>query len=136
MGLQRPGALAAPVDTLLSTWAFMVMASLAWSLKAWMALLLPSNGPLAAKKQQRLRMEFTTFRRAMQEKLERGPDASSLPRQGLRVGAEAEIHGGATPERVRAFLADDAPDRRRRLWLSKKVAESGLVTVFDLFFKK
>ena len=31
----------------------------------WMALLLPSNGPLAAKKQQLLRMEFTTFRRAM-----------------------------------------------------------------------
>ena len=58
-------ALSAPVDTLLSNWAFMVMASLAWSLKAWMALLLPSNGPLAAKKQQLLRMEFTTFRRAM-----------------------------------------------------------------------
>jgi hypothetical protein len=58
-------ALSAPVDTLLSNWAFMVMASLAWSLKAWMALLLPSNGPLVAKKQQLLRMEFTTFRRAM-----------------------------------------------------------------------
>ena len=58
-------ALAAPVDTLLSNWAFMVMASLAWSLKAWMALMLPSSGPLAAKKQQLLRMEFTTFRRAM-----------------------------------------------------------------------
>jgi hypothetical protein len=43
-------ALSAPVDTLLSNWAFMVMASLAWSLKAWMALMLPSSGPLAAKK--------------------------------------------------------------------------------------
>ena len=31
----------------------------------WMALMLPSSGPLAAKKQQLLRMEFTTFRRAM-----------------------------------------------------------------------
>ena len=58
-------ALAAPVDSLLSNWAFMVMASLAWSLKAWMTLMLPSSGPLAAKKQQLLRMEFTTFRRAM-----------------------------------------------------------------------
>jgi hypothetical protein len=30
-----------------------------------MALMLPSSGPLAAKKQQMLRMEFTTLRRAM-----------------------------------------------------------------------
>jgi hypothetical protein len=36
-------ALAMPVDSLLSTWAYMVMASLAWSLKAWAALLLPEH---------------------------------------------------------------------------------------------
>jgi hypothetical protein len=58
-------ALSAPVDTLLSNWAYMVMASLAWSMKAWMALSLPSGGTLSAKKTQLLRMEFTTFRRAM-----------------------------------------------------------------------
>src|SRR3954464_4957682 len=34
-------ALAAPVDDLVSNWAYMVMASLAWSLKAWGALLVP-----------------------------------------------------------------------------------------------
>ncbi len=28
----------------LSNWAYMVMASLAWTLKAWFALLLPENG--------------------------------------------------------------------------------------------
>ena len=40
-----PGA-AVPVDNLVSNWAYMVMASLAWTLKAWFALLLPRDGPL------------------------------------------------------------------------------------------
>src|SRR5207249_2670709 len=34
-------AMRMPVDTLVSNWAYMVMASLAWTLKAWFALLLP-----------------------------------------------------------------------------------------------
>ena len=37
-------ALQVPVDNLLSNWAYMVMASLAWTLKAWFALLLPERG--------------------------------------------------------------------------------------------
>ena len=37
-------SLTAPVDTLLSNGAYRVMASLAWSLKAWSALLLPESG--------------------------------------------------------------------------------------------
>ena len=61
-------ALSAPVDTLVSNWAYMVMASLAWSLKAWMALSLPTEGRDAdargEEKRTILRMEFTTFRRA------------------------------------------------------------------------
>jgi hypothetical protein len=61
-------ALSAPVDSLVSNWAYMVMASLAWSLKAWMALCLPHDGSDAEarsdEKQSLLRMEFTTFRRA------------------------------------------------------------------------
>jgi hypothetical protein len=36
-------ALHAPVNTLNANWAYMVMASLAWSLKAWVALTLPVN---------------------------------------------------------------------------------------------
>ena len=44
------------------------MASLAWSLKAWMALSLPNGGRDAGarrdEKKTLLRMEFTTFRRA------------------------------------------------------------------------
>ena len=37
-------ALRAPVDTLLSNWAYMVMAGLAWNLKVWFGLLLPAQG--------------------------------------------------------------------------------------------
>jgi hypothetical protein len=58
-------ALAMPVDNLVSNWAYMVMASLAWSLKAWSALVLPEVGRWAAKyraeKRSLLRMEFSTF---------------------------------------------------------------------------
>ena len=58
-------AMRMPVDNLLSNWAYMVMASLAWTLKAWFALLLPETGRWAAKhgreKQAVLRMEFKTF---------------------------------------------------------------------------
>ena len=58
-------ALAMPVDNLVSNGAYMVMAGLAWSLKAWSALLLPVH-PLheeahRAQKRSLLRMEFSTF---------------------------------------------------------------------------
>ena len=62
-------ALTAPVDNLMSNWAYMVMASLAWSLKAWAALLVPVSPRHAAKhqgeKRTLLRMEFHTFRAAL-----------------------------------------------------------------------
>jgi hypothetical protein len=58
-------ALHAPVGNLTSNWAYMVMASLAWTLKAWFALLLPETGRWqekhAAEKRTVLRMEFRTF---------------------------------------------------------------------------
>ncbi len=64
-------ALTAPVDNLVSNWAYMVMASLAWTLKAWAALLLPEEPRHAeehrAEKRSLLRMEFATFRAAMIE---------------------------------------------------------------------
>jgi hypothetical protein len=61
-------ALTAPVDSLESNGAWMAMATLAWSLKAWAALLLPETGRWQERhrqeKQQLLRMDFATFRRA------------------------------------------------------------------------
>jgi hypothetical protein len=58
-------ALQMPVDNLLSNWAYMVMASVAWTLKAWFALSLPETGRWTAKykseKQTVLKMKFKTF---------------------------------------------------------------------------
>lgn len=49
----------------------MVIASLAWSLKAWSALLLPETGRWkdkhAAEKRTLLRMDFATFRNAVMQ---------------------------------------------------------------------
>lgn len=59
-------ALQAPVDTLESNWAYMVMVGLAWNLKAWWALW-PTETPgrwaarQRAEKETVLRMEFKTF---------------------------------------------------------------------------
>jgi hypothetical protein len=59
-------ALRAPVDNLLSNWAYMVMSSLAWNLKAWMALWTQARPGRwyqrhRADQEQTLRMEFRTF---------------------------------------------------------------------------
>jgi hypothetical protein len=60
------GSMRNPLDNLHSNWAYMVMASLAWTLKAWCALLLPASpGRWQAvhqeQKQSLLKMEFKTF---------------------------------------------------------------------------
>ena len=58
-------SLHAPVNTLEANWAYMVITSLAWTLKAWTALLLPLTPRWAESHQQQrntlLRMEFRTF---------------------------------------------------------------------------
>ena len=58
-------ALHAPLNTLDANWAYMVIASLAWTLKAWFALMLPIT-PRWRKKHEAerkwvLRIEFRTF---------------------------------------------------------------------------
>lgn len=62
-------ALTAPVDNLESNWAYMVMTSLAWSLKAWAALRLPETGRWAdtyrADKLWLLGLEFKAFVNAL-----------------------------------------------------------------------
>jgi hypothetical protein len=56
-------SLRAPVDA--SNWAFMVMSSLAWSFKAWLALMLPERGrwkeKYRAEKERVLRMGLRGF---------------------------------------------------------------------------
>lgn len=69
-----------PVDTLLSNWAYMVMSALAWTMKAWFALLLPERGRwrdrYKAEKSEVLRMEFRTFLNAFMR----------VPAQVVRTG--------------------------------------------------
>lgn len=56
-------ALRMPVDCLNSNWAYMVMASLAWTLKAWLALFMSKNPAPTDKDQAEevLTMEFRRF---------------------------------------------------------------------------
>ncbi len=58
-------ALRAPVDSLLSNWAYMVMAGLAWNLKVWFALLMPVRGRWrtrhTAEREEILRMHAKRF---------------------------------------------------------------------------
>ena len=64
-----PRSLNAPVDNLYSNWAYMLMSSLAWTLKAWLALILPETGRWKERRRQEksrlLKMEFRTFVTAM-----------------------------------------------------------------------
>lgn len=74
-------ALHAPVDNLVSNWAYMAMASLAWNLKAWWALSLPETPGRWAQKHRLekltvLRMKFKTFANAF----------LYLPAQIIRTG--------------------------------------------------
>lgn len=61
-------AIHAPLNTLNANWAYMVIASLAWSLKAWFGLQLPTQPPKSSKtkskprtRQQILNMSFRAF---------------------------------------------------------------------------
>jgi hypothetical protein len=54
-------ALRMPVDNLLSNWAYMVMAALAWNLKAWFAMMVRFKD----RRIELLRMEFRRFLNAM-----------------------------------------------------------------------
>ncbi len=58
-------ALRAPLNTLEANWTYMVIASLAWTIKAWCALLLPvtprHRERHEADQTRMLRMEFRTF---------------------------------------------------------------------------
>ena len=61
-------ALVAPLDNLLSNWAYMVIASLAWNLKVWSGLMIKPSGRAEQKAEQKtlkqkiISMDFSTFR--------------------------------------------------------------------------
>ena len=92
-------ALKAPVNDLVSNWAYMVMASLAWTLKAWAALLLPEEPRHAeehrAERRSWLRMEFATFRAAVIE----------LPCQVVRGGRAVDLPAAVVESVARGVAA-------------------------------
>jgi hypothetical protein len=84
-----------PVDDQTSNWAYMVMASLAWTMKTWFALLLPEAGRWGEKyandKDALLRREFKGFVNAF----------IRLPCQG---------HSHRAPDRVSVDGLENEPD--------------------------
>ena len=67
------GALSAPLNDLVSNWAYMVMAMQAWNLKCWFSLSLKEPGNAKARTRHReqkrklVRMDFNTFRQQMMQ---------------------------------------------------------------------
>jgi len=92
-------ALYAPLDNLLSNNAYMLITSLAWNLKAWLALQLPEPGGFEKKKQAEqkrglLMMEFRTFVNSLMR----------VPAQVVRTGRRLVLRLLAWNEWQRVFL--------------------------------
>ena len=92
-------ALHAPVDNLISNNAYMLITSLAWNLKAWLALSLPEpcgfgKEKQAAQKRGLLTMEFRTFVNSL----------IRVPAQILRTGRQLVIRLLAWNEWQQVFL--------------------------------
>ena len=107
-------AMEMPVGDLVSNWAYMVMASLAWTLKAWLALGLPETGRWRerrrAEKQTVLRMEFKKFVNA----LVRVP--CQIVRTGRRASSKASIRGWKVRVRSATNVSASAVNTSSRSW--------------------
>jgi hypothetical protein len=95
-------ALRMPVGDLVSNWAYMVMASLAWTLKAWFALLVRHS----EQREALLKMEFRGFLNAIVR----------LPTQVVRTGRRILFRILGYNQWTRTFL--ETYDRIRRLRLA------------------
>jgi hypothetical protein len=95
-------ALRMPASDLVSNWAYMVMASLAWTLKAWFALVVRDS----ERREELLRMEFRRFLHAIVE----------IPCQIVRAGRRIVYRILGYNEWTRTFLRTF--DRIRELVLA------------------
>jgi hypothetical protein len=91
-------AMRMPVNDLNSNWAYMVMTTLAWNLKAWFALLVPDR----AVGLELLKMEFRTFLQAIM----------ALPAQIVRTARKLVYRILGYNRWVKDFLATFARLRR------------------------
>lgn len=94
-------ALRMPVDNLVSNWSYMVMASLAWSLKAWFALMVRNTG----RRAELLRMEFRRFLNGIMK----------IPVQIIRAGRRIVYRILGYNQWVRTFLHTFDSVRRLKL---------------------
>jgi hypothetical protein len=86
-------ALRAPLNTLEANWAYMVIASLAWSIKAWFALLLPIASRAREQHQaDQLRVLHMDFRSFLQ--------------RFMLIPAQVSLHGRALTLRLLAWRPD------------------------------
>ncbi|MBK8942679.1 MAG: transposase [Polyangiaceae bacterium] len=94
-------ALRAPLNTLNANWAYMVIASIAWSLKAWFALMLPISprwrAQHEAERERVLRMEFRVLRQPPD------PRACADPSHGPDAGLPAARLASRSPPFSSAF---------------------------------
>ena len=90
-------ALRVPVNDLMSNWAYMVIASLAWTLKAWFGLTLPDG----TDREDVLRMEFKKFLNYIVR----------IPCQVIRGGRRLRIRLLAYTERARLLIESLAATR-------------------------
>jgi hypothetical protein len=91
-------ALRMPAGDLLANWAYMVIASLAWSIKAWFALKIPEAGA----RRQTVRMEYKKFLHRF----------ILLPCQVVRGGRRLRLRVLGWSEHMRTFLETFAAIRR------------------------
>jgi hypothetical protein len=98
-------ALRAPLDNLDSNWAYMVMAALAWSSKAWTALLLPDDPP-AERRGKKSRGKKPGGKKSRGTK-KRGVQASAAKRSAAASAARSSParRGGAKQALLRMEFA-------------------------------
>ena len=98
-------ALRAPLDSLGSNWAYMVMAALAWSSKAWTALLLPDDPP-AERRGKKSRGKKPGGKKSRGTK-KRGVQASAAKRSAAASAARSSParRGGAKQALLRMEFA-------------------------------
>ena len=94
-------ALRMPVDNLVSNWAYMVMAALAWNLKAWFGLFMPNHSEGLKVIQMEFRRFLNTF--------------ILIPCQIIRTGRKIVFRILGYKEGLRDFFATF--ERIRRLQL-------------------
>ena len=116
-------ALAMPVGDLVSNWAYMVMASLAWSLKAWSALVLPEQGRWSRGSTSR--GEAVAAADGVRAHCSAERRSSRCPARSCKVVPDGCCIGCCRGTRGRAVFLRVAPRLRCRRWCDREEPGSG-----------